>query len=105
MLNACYSETQALAIYDYIDCVIGMERAVSDKAAIHFSTAFYDALGAGRSYKEAFDFGCNNIDLNGIPVFLWNFNSTSQDRYATKLKSFLLNIVLVSAPLQMMILL
>ncbi|BDA68392.1 hypothetical protein CAL7716_025580 [Calothrix sp. PCC 7716] len=70
LLNACYSETQALAIYHHIDCVIGMERAVSDKAAIHFSTAFYDALGAGRSYKEAYDFGCNNIDLNSIPESL-----------------------------------
>lgn len=70
LLNACYSETQAEAIYHHIDCVIGMERAVTDEAAIHFSTAFYDALGAGRNYQEAFNFGCNNIDLNSIPESL-----------------------------------
>ncbi len=70
LLNACYSETQAEAIYQHLNCVIGMEHAITDKAAIQFSTAFYDALGAGRSYKDAFDFGCNNIDLNSIPEFL-----------------------------------
>ncbi len=70
LLNACYSETQAEAIYQHINCVIGMKRAITDKAAIHFSKGFYDALGAGRSYKDAFDLGCNNIDLNSIPEFL-----------------------------------
>jgi hypothetical protein len=70
LLNACYSEVQAEAIHQHIDCVIGMERAITDKAAINFSTAFYDALGAGRNYKDAFEFGCNNIDLNGIPESL-----------------------------------
>jgi hypothetical protein len=66
LLNACYSKTQADAIYQHINCVIGMERAITDNAAIHFSKAFYDALGARRSYKEAFEFGCNNIELNNI---------------------------------------
>jgi hypothetical protein len=70
LLNACYSETQAEAIYQHINCVIGMKRAITDKAAIHFSKAFYDTLGAGRSYEDAFDFGCNNIDLNSIPESL-----------------------------------
>ncbi|WP_063748493.1 CHAT domain-containing protein [Fischerella sp. PCC 9605] len=70
LLNACYSEAQAEAIYQHIDCVIGMERAITDKAAINFSVAFYDALGAGRNYKDAFEFGRNNIDLNGIPESL-----------------------------------
>ncbi|QDL11098.1 hypothetical protein DP113_27170 [Brasilonema octagenarum UFV-E1] len=64
LLNACYSKTQAEAIYQHINCVVGMERAITDEAAIHFSKAFYDALGAGRNYNEAFEFGCNNIDLN-----------------------------------------
>ncbi|GAB1543888.1 hypothetical protein NUACC21_65640 [Scytonema sp. NUACC21] len=70
LLNACYSESQAEVIYQNIDCVIGMEHDITDKAAINFSIAFYDALGAGRSYQDAFDFGRNNIDLNGIPEFL-----------------------------------
>ncbi|MEH2043684.1 CHAT domain-containing protein [Nostoc sp.] len=67
LLNACYSETQAETIYHHIDCVIGMEHAITDKAAINFSLAFYDALGAGRSYAESFEFGRNNIDLHTIP--------------------------------------
>ena len=67
LLNACYSEIQAETIYHHIDCVIGMEHAVTDIAAINFSTAFYDALGAGRTYAESFEFGRNNIDLHGIP--------------------------------------
>ncbi|MGI2906953.1 CHAT domain-containing protein [Tolypothrix sp. VBCCA 56010] len=66
LLNACYSETQASAIYQYIDCVIGMERAIPDNTAIKFSVGFYDAIGAGRTYAEAFKFGCNNINLNNI---------------------------------------
>lgn len=70
LLNACYSETQAEAIYQHIDCVIGMKSSITDIAAIHFSKAFYDTVGAGRSYEDAFDFGCNNIDLNSIPEFL-----------------------------------
>lgn len=67
LLNACYSESQAEAIYKYIDCVIGMNNAIPDNAAINFSIGFYDAIGACRSYADAFKFGCNNIDLNNIP--------------------------------------
>lgn len=67
LLNACYSESQAEAIYQYIDCVIGMNNAIPDNAAVNFSIGFYDAIGASRSYTEAFKFGCNNIDLNNIP--------------------------------------
>jgi hypothetical protein len=86
LLNACYSETQAEAIYQHINCVIGMKRAITDKAAIHFSKAFYDTLGAGRSYEEAFDFGCNNIDLNSIPESL-----TPKSRIRNKSKTLFSN--------------
>ncbi|NJL79704.1 MAG: CHAT domain-containing protein [Richelia sp. SM2_1_7] len=67
VLNACYSEVQAESIYQHIDCVIGMNRAIGDIAAIEFATGFYDALAAGRSYRDAFEFGCGAIDLQGIP--------------------------------------
>ncbi|BAY43435.1 hypothetical protein SAMD00079811_10150 [Scytonema sp. HK-05] len=67
LLNACYSENQSNAIYQYIDCVIGMNSAIPDNTAIKFSVGFYDAIGAGRTYADAFKFGCNNIDLNNIP--------------------------------------
>ncbi|MGF1676163.1 MAG: CHAT domain-containing protein, partial [Rivularia sp. (in: cyanobacteria)] len=47
VLNACYSEIQADAIHQHINYVIGMNRAIGDKAAINFAVAFYDALAAG----------------------------------------------------------
>ncbi|MEM6400366.1 MAG: CHAT domain-containing protein [Cyanobacteria bacterium P01_D01_bin.116] len=69
VLNACYSEVQAEAIHQHIDCVIGMNVAIGDKAAIKFAVGFYDALGAGRDYQESFKLGCNAIDLQGIPEY------------------------------------
>jgi CHAT domain-containing protein len=48
-LNACYSEVQAEAIRQHIQYVVGMNKAVGDRAAIEFAKGFYDALGAGRS--------------------------------------------------------
>lgn len=70
LLNACYSETQAEAISQHVNYVIGMNQAIGDKAAIDFARGFYDALGAGRSYEDAYEFGRNAIDLDGIPEVL-----------------------------------
>jgi AAA-like domain/CHAT domain len=67
LLNACYSEKQAKAINEHIDCVVGMNEAIGDRAAINFAIGFYDGLGAGRSYENAFKLGCNAIALKGIP--------------------------------------
>jgi hypothetical protein len=67
VLNACYSEPQAQAIADYIDCVVGMTTAVGDDAAIEFATAFYRALGFGRDVQTAFDLGTNQIALGDLP--------------------------------------
>lgn len=67
LLNACYSEVQAEAIYQHIDCVVGMNQAIGDRAAIKFAVGFYDALGADRSYEDAYEFGCTAIDLESIP--------------------------------------
>jgi CHAT domain len=69
VLNACYSEIQAEAIHQQIDCVIGMNQAIGDRAAIEFAIGFYDALGAGETYDRAYAFGCNAIALMGIPEF------------------------------------
>jgi hypothetical protein len=63
ILSSCYSAPQAAAICKHIDYVIGMEKDIEDKAAIEFSAGFYDALGAGKSVEEAFEFGCNGIRL------------------------------------------
>ena len=67
VLNACYSEPQAQAIAEHIDCVVGMTSAVGDDAAIEFATAFYRALGYGRDVQTAFDLGTNLIALRDLP--------------------------------------
>lgn len=67
ILNACYAEVQAEAISQHINYVVGMSDEISDNAAIKFAVGFYDALGAGRSYDDAYKFGCNAIALEGIP--------------------------------------
>jgi len=70
ILNACYSQQQAIAIHQHIPCVIGMSNKIGDEAAIKFSSGFYTGLGSGRSYAEAFEFGCNAINLENIPEHL-----------------------------------
>lgn len=70
LLNACYSETQAKAIAEHIEYVIGMNQAISDKAAIAFAVGFYQGLGAGRTIEEAYKLGCVQIRLQGVPEHL-----------------------------------
>lgn len=70
LLNSCYSKIQADAIAEHIDCVIGMNRAIGDHAAIAFAIGFYQALGAGRTIEEAYKLGCVQIRLEGIPEHL-----------------------------------
>ncbi|MBD0264321.1 MAG: GUN4 domain-containing protein [Tolypothrix sp. Co-bin9] len=67
VLNACYSEIQAKAIARHVNYVIGMSQEIGDRAAIAFSVAFYDALGAGRSVEFAYELGCAAIRLENIP--------------------------------------
>lgn len=64
ILSRCYSEVQANAISEHINYVVGLDRGVSDQAALKFSASFYDALAAGRTYEEAFSFGQVAIDLS-----------------------------------------
>ena len=70
LLNACYSENQAQAIAKHIPYVIGMNKAIGDKAAILFAVGFYKALGANQSVEKAYKFGCVEIQLQGIPEHL-----------------------------------
>src|SRR5262249_12239619 len=55
VLTACFTEPQVRAIAAEIDYVIGMSRAVRDDAARVFAVTFYQALGFGRTVREAFD--------------------------------------------------
>lgn len=92
VLNACYSEQQAKAIANHIDCVIGMSKAISDAAAISFSTSFYQALGYGKDVKTAFNLGCGQIDLESCDeyetakLFILKSNQNLQ-KISTKKKS------------------
>ncbi len=83
LLNACYSEAQATAIHQYIDCVVGMNQAIGDKAAIKFSAGFYIALADGRNYEDCFQMGCTSIDLQGIPESLTPAIKIRRRRYQT----------------------
>jgi hypothetical protein len=79
VLNACYSEIQAKAIARHVNYVIGMSQAIGDRAAIAFTVAFYDALGAGRCVEFAYKFGCAAIRLEGIPENLTPKLLTNED--------------------------
>jgi hypothetical protein len=70
LLNACYSESQVKAISLHIDCVIGMNQAISDRAAVAFVIGFYEALGGGRTVEDAYKLGCVQIRLQNIPEYL-----------------------------------
>ena len=66
-LNACYSEKQAKAIAEHINCVIGMSDAIYDTTAIEFASTFYLSLGFKRSIKEAFDLAAVQIGMLSLP--------------------------------------
>jgi WD40 repeat protein len=71
ILNACYSEVQAEAISQYVNFVIGMSRAVADRAAVAFAVAFYDAIAADWTVEKAYELGCSQMmsfGENEIPV-------------------------------------
>ena len=64
--NACYSQSQAQAIGEIIDYVVGMNTTIGDRAAIIFAASFYRALGFGRSVQEAFEQGKTALLLESI---------------------------------------
>ena len=57
VLNACHTRSQAEALTEVVDCVVSMNRSISDRAAIKFVASFYGALAYGRSVQKAFDQG------------------------------------------------
>lgn len=78
LLNACYSEQPAVAISQYVNYVIGMNKPIQDRAAIEFTKGFYDGLGYKNScnqdvFQRAFDEGMvaiqmENLSQGAIPV-------------------------------------
>ena len=67
VLNACYTMSQAEAISQVIDCVIGTNRAIGDKAARVFATRLYRTLADGGTVKQAFDDACVELEIYQIP--------------------------------------
>lgn len=67
VLNACYSESQATEIRAQIDYVVGMSRGIDDESAAKFAVAFYDAVFAQCTFRQAFDIACTAIDLSNLP--------------------------------------
>ena len=67
VLNACHTRPQAEAISEVIDCVISMNREISDVGAIRFAASFYGALAFGRSVKKAFEQGLARLKAEGVP--------------------------------------
>jgi hypothetical protein len=55
VLSACFTEPQAQAIAEEVDCVIGLSRPISDKAIIEFAKFFYRALQQCWSLQQAYD--------------------------------------------------
>jgi hypothetical protein len=50
---------------EVVDYAIGMNRPLTDTAAIVFAEAFYGALAMGRTVKESFDLGVSQLEIVG----------------------------------------
>jgi hypothetical protein len=61
VLNACFSEVQAVEVARHVDCVVGLLAEVRDSAAIEFARGFYGALAWGQSVQAAFDLGVAQV--------------------------------------------
>lgn len=54
VLNACYTEVQAMALVAIVPKIVGMRQAAGDSSAQRFAEAFYRRLGDGDSVEDAF---------------------------------------------------
>jgi hypothetical protein len=66
VLNACYSDPQARAIAEHVDCTVGIPHFIADEHAIRFSAAFLGALAFGHSVQHAFDQANVALKLEGF---------------------------------------
>jgi len=67
ILNACGSKHQVGAFSQLIDFTIGMNKPISDKAAVVFASSFYRGLAFGRTVEDAFRLAVNQLKIEGIP--------------------------------------
>jgi hypothetical protein len=66
VLNACYTRSQAEAIAEYVDCVIGTDRSIQDEAARIFAARLYRSLAAGFPIATAFEEAKIELELQGF---------------------------------------
>jgi CHAT domain/Effector-associated domain 11 len=66
LLNACFSENQAVAIGKYIEYVIGTSDAVPDEAAIQFAAGFYFGMTQTLGIERAFRTGRSRALMTGL---------------------------------------
>ena len=67
VFNLCFSEVQADAAAKHVPFAIGMNDAISDKAANAFTEGFYDAVFARETFPDCYEWGINAIQSAGIP--------------------------------------
>jgi NACHT domain/CHAT domain len=73
VLNANDSDQQGEAIVEHINYVISMSQPILDRAAHLFSVGFYQGLGSGKSIEQAYEIGCNAIQI-------WSETNSQSDR-------------------------
>jgi hypothetical protein len=64
ILNACFSKTQAEVVAQSIPVVVGTQCKIGDNEAINFSVGFYQGLGEGLLYDDAFELGRVQVSFN-----------------------------------------
>jgi hypothetical protein len=67
VLNACFSESQARAIHQYVPYVVGSTDRIQDAAALSFSSGFYLAVAAGKDVPFAFEAGKVRMRMDEVP--------------------------------------
>lgn len=66
VLSACYTESQAEALLEHVDCVVGMSGSIHDDAARSFAIGFYGGLGEREPAAAAYNQGQAAISLIGL---------------------------------------
>ncbi|HEU4536829.1 MAG TPA: CHAT domain-containing protein, partial [Polyangiaceae bacterium] len=61
VFNACFSADQAAAVSESAGFAVGMRGEIADRASLAFAGSFYEALGYGRSVREAFELGVGAV--------------------------------------------
>jgi predicted nucleotide-binding protein len=74
ILNACDSVNVAQAISEYVDCAIGISGMISDRAAIMFSSYFYEGLANRMSVIEAVEY--SEIKLKNVDNKIGDLNES-----------------------------